>query len=305
MPSGTERKRRGGTVPPDDAARIQGGLQHALAVLRGDPRAALLLAEDALATADALGAADLQAEARLVRAHACRLAGEHAAAVEDYQRARRLYRRLGRPVDAARTAAGALDSLRSLGRTAEALRLAGQARRVFHRHAEPTRAAILDASLGGLYFQQGAYARALRLWERARPVLQAAGRSEDVAGLDNNAANALTQLDRLQEAEALYASARALYAARGMRATEASVDVNLGYLAYRQGRYGAAVDTLRRAAAVFDTLGKGSSAIITRLDLAEVYLALNLLDEAAGLAAEQLRLAREASIPHEAARAAF
>src|SRR5438445_330563 len=85
----------------------------------------------------------------------------------------------------------------------------------------------------------------------------------------------------------------------------ARVDVNLGYLALRQGRYGAAVDLLRGAADVFDSLRNVPLAIATRLDLADAYLALNLLDEAGALSHEQLRLAEEVGLDNEHARALF
>src|SRR6202011_1541497 len=126
-----------------------------------------------------------------------------------------------------------------------------------------------------------------------------------LAALNNNAATALTSLDRLREAETLYAAARATYAEQGTDAALARVDVNLGFLAFRQGRYGAAVDLLRQAADVFDSLHNMPLAIATRLDLADTYLALNLLDEAGALSEEQLRLSAELGLDNEHARALF
>lgn len=304
-----EQRRRAPDLPDAGRARRQAQalVQQSLGRVRADPRAALALARRAVRSAETVqpGDAALRAEALLARAHAHRLAGQHAEALADYDCAAEAFRAARQPIGAARTAAGALDSLRYLGRTDEALRRARAARRVFKAHDEPVRAAVLDMNLAGLHFHQDAYARALRVWARARPVLDSAGRVEDVASLDNNAANALTQLDRLREAEALYRASRAFYAARGARAAVAGIDVNLGYLAFRQGRYGAAVDTLRAAAEAFDALGNVPLALVTRLDLAEAYLALNLLDEALELAAEQRRLAEGQALPNYGARARF
>src|SRR5206468_4342284 len=78
-----------------------------------------------------------------------------------------------------------------------------------------------------------------------------------------------------------------------------------GYLAFRQGRYGAAVDLLRQAADVFDNLRNMPLAIGTRLDLVDTYLALNLLDEAGELGEELVRLAKESGLNNEHARALF
>jgi tetratricopeptide (TPR) repeat protein len=286
-------------------ARLEHIIQRARTHLIGSPRQALTAANEAVVLADSRGDLATQAAARQVRGDAQRFLGQHEAALLDYAQSGALYRRLRRPADAARTDASAVDSLRCLGRSAEALRLAARARRVFQRLGEELRSAVLDEIVGLIYFQQDDYTRALRLFDRARPVVAAVGGPLDLAALNNNAATALTSLDRLREAETLYAAARAAYAEQGTDAALARVEVNLGYLAFRQGRYGAAVDLLRRAADVFDTLRNMPLAIATRLDLADTYLALNLLDEAGALSQDQLRLASELGLENEHARALF
>jgi tetratricopeptide (TPR) repeat protein len=280
-------------------------LQRARVDLIGSPRQALSTANEAVALADEHADIESQAAARQVRGDANRLLGQHGAALLDYVQAGRLYRRIKRPADAARTDASAVDSLRCLGRPTEALQLASRARRTFQRLGEELRSAVLDEIVGLVYFQQDDYERALGFFDRARPVVAAVGRPLDLAALNNNAATALTNLDRLQEAETLYAAARATYAEQGTDAALARVDVNLGFLASRQGRYGAAVDLLSRAADVFDNLRNMPLAIATRLDLADTYLALNLLDEAGALSQEQLRLASQLGLANEEARALF
>jgi tetratricopeptide (TPR) repeat protein len=286
-------------------AGIEPILQRARIDLIGSPHEAFGAANEAVLLADAQDDLANQAAARQVRGDAQRFLGQHEAALVDYARSGVLFRRLRMPADAARTDASAVDSLRCLGRPAEALRLAARARRVFHRLGEELRTAVLDEIVGLIYFQQDDYTRALRLFDRARPVVAAVGRPLDLAALNNNAATALTSLDRLREAETLYAAARAAYAQEGTPAALARVDVNLGYLAFRQGRYGAAVDLLRQAADVFDSLRNLPLALATRLDLADTYLALNLLDEAGAFSQEQLRLARELGLENEHARALF
>ena len=291
--------------PRHRPAGLEHILQRARTQLIGSPRQALSAANEAVLLADSRGDVATQAAARQVRGDAERFLGQHEAALIDYAQSGLFYRRLRRPADAARTDASAVDSLRCLGRPAEALRLAARARRVFQRLGEELRSAVLDEIVGLIYFQQDDYSRALKLFDRARPVVAAVGRPLDLAALNNNAATALTSLDRLREAETLYAAARSAYAEQGTDAALARVDVNLGFLAFRQGRYGAAVDLLRRAADVFNTLRNMPLAIATRLDLADTYLALNLLDEAGALSEEQLRLAEGLGLGNERARALF
>jgi len=291
--------------PVGCAAVLDDLLARGRARLNANPREALADASQAVGLADASGDLEQQAAARRLRGDVHRVLALHEAALVDYGHAGRLYRRLKKPADAARTDASAVDCLSSMGRFAEALRLAARARRGFKREGEQLRSALLDEIVGLVYFQQDDHARALKMFDRARPILAAAGRAKDLATLNHNMASALTNMDRLAEAEQLYAAARTYYAEQGAGVALARVDVNLGYLAYRQGRYGAAIDTLRCAASVFDDVCSASLAVVTRLDLADTYLALNLLDEAAALSREQLQVAGELGMINEQARAQF
>ena len=292
------------SVGPSESA-LEHLLQEARAQIIADPREALQLANRAVAHSEELGQDQLRAAARHVRGDALRFLGQHEAALIDYTVAADLFRSLHRPAEAARSDASAVDSLRWLGRPTEALHLAARARRVFKRQGESLRSAVLDEMVGLVYLQQNDYPRARRFFDRARPVVAAAGRPIDLAALNNNAATTLTSLDRFREAETLYAAARAVYAEHRTDAALARVDVNLGYLAFRQGRYGAALDLLRQAADVFDGLNNVPSSVMTRLDLVDTYLALNLLDEAGTVCQEQLSLAERYGLQHERARALF
>jgi hypothetical protein len=129
-------------------ARREPGVQQLLATaehhLLGNPREALAQASAAVVLADALAETAAQAEAHRLRGDAYRFLGQHESALEDLTHAARLYRQVHRKSDAARSEAAAVDSLRSLGRGAEALRLAARARAAFRRHGEQLRVAIID-----------------------------------------------------------------------------------------------------------------------------------------------------------------
>jgi tetratricopeptide (TPR) repeat protein len=293
------------TLPARSVPSLDELLQRATSRAMASPREALADAAQAVALADASGEAALQAAARHLRGDVHRVLGEHEAALVDYVHAARLYRRARLPAKAARSDAGAVDCLSNMGRFGEALRLAARARRVFRREGELLNSAVLDEIVGIVYFKQDDHARALRMFDRARPVVAAAGRAKDLATLNVNMAGALSNMDRLPEAEVLFEAARTYYATQGAETSLARVDVNLACLAYRQGRYGAAIDLFRRAGDVFDRLNSRALAVVTRLDLTETYLALNLLDEAAALSQEQLIVACDIGLPNEQARAQF
>ena len=293
------------SLPRRRQPRLDELLEQARVQLVSSPRQALEAARQAVHLTDGIDSPSLRATALQRRGDAFRFLGQHEPALADYSSAAELFRRLRNTAEAARTDAVAVDSLRCLGRPTEALHLAGRARRVFKRLGEELRSAVLDEIVGLVFLQQNDYERALRLFDRARPIIAAAGRPLDLATLNNNAAITLTNLDRLREAATLYEAARSAYAQEGTDAALARIDMNLGYLAFRQGRYGAAMDLLRRAGDVFAELRNMPLAINTRLDLADTYLALNLLDEAGAVGQEQLDLAEQFGLDDEHARALF
>src|SRR6266545_834064 len=170
------------------------------------------------------------------------------------------------------------------------------AARLYRRASRPGDAARSDASAVDCLSNLGRFTEALRLAARARRVFRRQGESLRSAVLDEIIGLVYFRQDD---------HARAYYAAQGADAGLGRVDLNLAGLAYRQGRYGAAIDLHRRAGDVFDRLNSPALAVLTRLELAETYLALNLLDEAAALSQEQLMVACELGLPNEQARAQF
>ena len=107
------------------------------------------------------------------------IGGRYKEALEHYDAAVKLFRRVGREVDVARTLNGALQSLISLGRYEEALASAAEARLIFERHGVALGLARLDSNVANILGRQDRFDEALALY---RPRVRAARRERRTAG---------------------------------------------------------------------------------------------------------------------------
>lgn len=288
-------------VPGDDLLSLGQSLEHA------DPRQALGVASAASVVARRLGDPVGAARALWAKANALRGLGKSFRALSLYNRAAAMLQESGLEVEAARTRIGKIDALMYLGRYEEALAEAADAREILLRHHEALQAAKLDLNAGNIYHRLDRYAEALSLYDQARRVFAEQEAEQGAATLvalaDVNRANVLTLLDEFRQAEDAYSQARSTLERQGRLATLAVVDSNLGFLSLSQGRYNQAIERLSRAEAAFTDLDIPKNAVAARLDLAEVYLALNLNEEAVDLGRRAHSLSTKLGLRLEAARA--
>ena len=216
--------------------------------------------------------------------------------MQHHQAARAVFLGLGRDVDVARTLNGALQSLICLGRYDEALASAGEARAIFERHGNLLGLARLDSNIGNILYRQDRFAEALVLYERAHEQLTRVGEPQDVAAALSNMAVVQISLNGFDNAVKAYHEARALCERHDMPLFTLRADYNIAGLYYLRGEYTRALDLYRAARDQSDRLGDVYHRALCDLDRSEIYLELNLSDEAAELAAQargRVRAARD------------
>jgi len=261
---------------------------HVVRLARVDLQQADRLAHAATWLADILEDEGARAQSLRATGHVLFIRGKYKEALEHYNAAVKLFRRAGREVDVARTLNGGLQSLISLGKYDEALEWARQARVLFERHGVALGLGRLDSNVANILYRQDRFDEALALYDRAHRQLAANGEPQDVAAVLSNMAVCYINLNNFEKALATYHSARAYCESHEMPLLVVQADYNIAYLYYLRGEYTRALDFYRTAQEQSDRAGDAYHSALCDLDRSEMYLELNLSEEAGELAERAL-----------------
>lgn len=258
--------------------------QLALKELGSDLTAGTLRADQAYRMAKNLRDPVALAEALRARGHADHRSARYRRAAQNYGRAVRLLDSLGDEVGAARTRSSALQSLMYAGRLDEALAWADEARHTFARVGEGLRLARLETNVGTLFYRQDRHAEALAAYQRALPGLAQAGDAESVAITLRNMAVAFLSMLEFEEALRCFAESRETFLRLNLPILASEIDDNIAYLHFLEGNYREAIKLYQ---ATRSREGQNPhKAAISLLDQSDLYLELNLFQEAVHLATQ-------------------
>jgi tetratricopeptide (TPR) repeat protein len=249
-----------------------------------DAGRALHIAEIAAETAALVADPLAEPLALWAQANALLYLGRYRECLDYYERARAVYARHGKELEAARLRVNEIAPLQHLGRYDDALHTADEAWVLLSGFEATRYAATLEMNVGNMHYLLGDYGQALIAYERGRELFATLNDPAQAARMDVNRARALENLDRFAEAEQLLEDAHASLLASAMAQEVARVDLNLGVLLLRQGRYQEALQRLERSHDGFAALGNDVEMTVVDHYRAHVYLALNLLPEALALA---------------------
>lgn len=277
---------------PDDAARrrLITGYRHLadekLAVeLRKACYAAWTVepvrAQRAAAAAQNLSRVDPEPEIKAIAAWLRGIAhitrGRFEAAVASLDEAAEL---LTKTPDAAQVQVARLLALAMLGRYNEAIVAGQKARKVFVSTNDHLGGGKIEMNLSNIVSRQGKFREAERYGLSAVRRFRNSGEKMWQAMAENSLANTYTDLNDLSKAEKF--SRQALETARGqkMSVTQAEIEANLGNISMLRGRFGDALRSLESSRQRYDELGMPHQSAIADLEIADIYLELNLLAEA-------------------------
>ncbi|MBZ5631117.1 MAG: CHAT domain-containing protein [Acidobacteriia bacterium] len=262
------------------------------------------VADAALAVAQQLRDQGALAQASRAVGHILLLSGKYKASLQRYQKALQIFQRLGRDLDAARTASGGmLQTLIYLGQYSRAFALAARARKIFRRRRDRLRLARLDSNLGNVLYRQDRFQEALGLYRRAYAYFRKAGETQDVAITLRNMAVCYISLNRFAEALKIYHQARRYCERHGLVLLVAEADYNIAYLHFLRGEYTTAIalyeTTRQKCKEVADPYHRA----LCDLDQAEMFLELNLGESGTELAQAAYSGFFELHMHYEAAKA--
>ncbi|MFZ6029085.1 MAG: CHAT domain-containing protein [Chloroflexota bacterium] len=270
---------------------------------RDDARQAFAIGQVAAEVAEASGNDAARAYAVWIKANAHNSLAGYDIAVQEYEQAAQLFVRAGMPHEAARVRIGHVDALMYLGQYDLARQLARSAREVFEAHGDTRSLATINLNLGNLHARLDQHDQALKYFQRALETYQALGDMLYVAIARVNLATSLRAMDDYLQAEKLYALARPVFDAADLQSMVAVVEHNLAHLQYARGNYTDALQVFENVRAIFQKLAIPMELAYVDLYESDIYIDLNIPEEALLLARRAEETFAEIGMNFELARA--
>ena len=261
------------------------------------------LAETARWVAEALDDDFSRALSARVAANVAHSLGETERAQELYDRALDRFLQLGEDREAAVTRSSALSNLAFLGRHPAVSDWYRAARETFERLGDRRRLATLEHNFGIILGRQDRWEEALECYGFAHQEFRRLDRAQDVAICLRNVAVCHINLHDFEAALRVYEENRAYCRQHGLTRILLQVDYNIAYLYYLRGEYTRAIRLFQEARRECEAAADEYHTALCDLDQAEIYLELNLVEEAASLAQAAWITFGRLKIPYESAKA--
>jgi CHAT domain-containing protein len=270
--------------------------------VRVSTQEALCLAEAAVLIAKRLRRKEVLALGLRAKANALYSSGDNRSAIEHHQQAFRLYETLGIWNEAARTLSSSIQPMILAGEYDQAFQAAERAREIFARLNDPWRLARLEINVGNIYHRQDRFEESIAHYERAYTELMPYKDAEGIAVVLSNMAVCLISLNDFPRAMATYRGARSFCQQNNMPLLVAQADYNIAYLYYLRGEYSRAIEALYAARRACEATGDAYHFALCHLDLSDIYLELNLSEEAREIAHEGFLRFEKLGMGYEAAK---
>lgn len=247
---------------------------------RDNPQDALESANVTMEIAELLANDDARAIAALAQANVQHILGHNEIAIQLYNQAAQIYHNLGNELAEANAQIGKIGALVFLGHYDEAVQLSQNLRAIYIANGAKESQAKLDMNVGVLYARRSQLPTALTYLRSARALFAEIGDRVHQAMIDANRAAILAELNDFRKATDLYRDARQNFSEAGMSAAAAHVDQNVAYLLSAQGHYDQSLRLFEQTREALIQDKELVAVAVVDLDMSDVYLQLNLYDEA-------------------------
>jgi tetratricopeptide (TPR) repeat protein len=231
----------------------------------------------------------------------CLTRGRMADAVDLFDTAAALFRAAGHRDPAAQTQVPKIMALSMLGQHEQAAACAEATQRELLGLGNLRAAARVSQNLGGLHLRRDAYADAARHYREAAVLFARLGEHSQSVLADIGLADALAAMGDFAEATRVYARARVRAGRLSLEPQLALIDESVGLLDLVRGHYRAALAGLESARRRYEALQTPQLLAVAEKQLADAYLELRLLPEAAALLTAAVEQFRALALPDEQA----
>jgi CHAT domain-containing protein len=256
--------------------------QHDL--LTADPRVALRLSDWMLSIA-------FELEDPALRAFALRGKGSALVTIDDYfqgityfDEALQIFGQAGNQLEVARTMMNRIVIYLRLSRFDEALADAGRVTEMLQKVGDERMLARHFVNVGTIYFRLDRFAENLEMLDRAETIFAKINDLKSLCLVYVNRAVQLTSLNRADDSFKYYGLARTIAVENNMPLLVSQCDYNICYLYFLQGQYTKALEMLHSVRKHMNDCGDRWHSALCNLDQSEIYLELNMHQDAIELA---------------------
>jgi CHAT domain-containing protein len=219
-----------------------------------------------------------------------------------FNRAVELFEDAGLIGEVGRTLVGQMDNLMYLSRYTEAQNVAQRARTALQKANDIHYLSRLEIALGNLYYRLNKYGESLAHYDQAQKALEHSDDFLAVASIGLNRAYVLTEMNRFDEADRSFEVTKEHCERHGMKLWAAFADRGISQMHFRRGNYSTALRILEQVRRKHEELADARRVGLCDMDRAEIYLELNLFDDAAAIAARAYETFDRLGNKYEAAK---
>lgn len=209
--------------------------------------------------------------------------GKLASAIQNLDQSAATFINLKKEYEAAQTQVAKLYALSLLGKYDEAVKCGKKILNVFEKFGDEISAGKVEKNLGNIVSRHELHSLAEKFYRSAQARFTKVGNFEELTMVENGLAITYSALNDFRKAEKYYEQALLRAQKAKMFLTETEIEASMGNLALFRGRLDQALKRLEISRQKYETLKMPHQTAIAELEIADAYLELNLIEEAAAL----------------------
>jgi CHAT domain-containing protein len=215
-----------------------------------------------------------------------------------FERAVQLFSDAGLAAEAGRTMVTEMENLAYLSRYEEAIRLEGPARAALEKVEDTRYLTLIEASLGNLYYRLRRFSESLAHYEKARA---SSDNPASTAAIGLGRAHVLTEMNRFDEALEAYQTTKQHCEQHGLSLWVDIADRGMSRMHLHRGNYSTALQMLDQIRRKHEAANDSRRVGLCDIDRAEIYLQLNLFEDASTVAGRAYDLFQKLGNRYESA----
>ena len=206
--------------------------------------------------------------------------GKLVSAVERLNESAAIFFNLEKEYEAAQTQISKLYALSLLGKHDEAVKCGENTLKTFEKFGDEISAGKVQMNVGNILSRHELHLRAEKFYLSAYDRFQKLNEIGWLTMCENGLAITYSSLNNFQKAEKFYLRALSRAKKAEMLVTEAELEASMGNLALFRGKINYALKYLELSRQKYETLEMPHQTAVSELEIADIYLELNLIEEA-------------------------